>query len=453
MKECPPNPLSLSDISETSQTSYRSISHPENRAPPLSAPFGYILSEVRAPPPSRRPQVIYPLPNGNHGGTKGRSFSRVRPQPAAMGATRGNTMSRGGRSARMDPLTWWSSVKVRDKREGSSEPGSGIESGNGSRAHSTSRRNSRSSHRERGGFFGRRNEAFAAESEDEPRENEFGQSLQDELVPFVPCCPGANSAQDYRGHVEAFPTQGQIGEGVAFDFSFSRATASLRIQHDLTKKRAVTMGLTGPWGESSSVFIRVTFTFPKDYPSSRGPSGTPTVDLERNPLISLNDRAFMLRRLRVIRETHRPCLEACLRFLLFGNEGERLMRSSGSSDVEGFNHENEGVPDRKASSTHKDDPAYSQLRNDKTLAEPRTSQGVFGPNGTQSIWLLNVLAFSPPTCRRTHMLLSSAASHRTKPPSRLVCVPVIARSGDCPSIIPCSCLAIGRNKPPHGSIE
>jgi len=103
-------------------------------------------------------------------------------------------MSRGGRSARMDPLAWWSSVKVRDRREGSSEPGSGIESGDISRVQSTSRRNSQSSHYERGGFFGRRNEAFAVESEDESKENEFGQSLQDELVPVLPSCSIANPA-------------------------------------------------------------------------------------------------------------------------------------------------------------------------------------------------------------------------------------------------------------------
>lgn len=184
MKECPPNPLSLSDISETSQTSYRSIPHSESRAPPLSAPFGFILSEVRAPPPSRRPLVIYPLPNGSHRGAKSRSFSRVRRQTVVPGATRGNTMSRGGRSARMDPLAWWSSVKVRDRHEGSSEPGSGIESGNASRANSTSRRNSRSSYRERGGPSGRRGGVIAVESEDESKESEFGQSLQDELALF-----------------------------------------------------------------------------------------------------------------------------------------------------------------------------------------------------------------------------------------------------------------------------
>ena len=190
--------------------------------------------------------------------------------------------------------------------------------------------------------------------------------------------------KDYSGYVETFSVQGQVGEGAAF-YLTSRTPTLHRAQHDLTKRRAVTMGLTGPWGESSSVFIRVTFTFPKDYPFSSGPSGTPTVELERNPLISLNDRALMLRRLRAIRETRRPCLEACLRFLLFGNEGERLLRSSGSSDIEGFNQENEGVSDRRVPPTEKDDAAYSQLRNDKTLAEPRTSQGVFGPNGAQSI--------------------------------------------------------------------
>lgn len=378
MKECPPNPLSLSAISETSQTSYRSISHPESRAPPLSAPFGYILSEVRAPPPSRRPQVIYP-PNGGHERAKGRSFSRIRRQSAVAGATRGGTMSRGGRSARMDPLAWWSSVKVRDKREGGSDP----ESGNASRVPSTSRRSSWSSHHEHSGFFGRKSEIFSIEPEDESKENEFGQSLQDELVPAHLGDPMLTSHRITV--VISKLSQHKVRlEKVSPPIFTNRVPTSPRAKHDLTKKRAVTMGLNGPWGESSSVFIRVTFTFPKEYPSSRGPNGTPTIDLERNSLISLNDRAFMLRRLRVIRETHRPCLEACLRFLLFGSEGERVMRSTGSSDIEDFNQGHEDTSNRKASSAQKDDAAYSQLRNDKTLAEPRTSQGVFGPNGRKT---------------------------------------------------------------------
>ncbi|KAJ6608856.1 hypothetical protein B0H10DRAFT_513883 [Mycena sp. CBHHK59/15] len=124
-------------------------------------------------------------------------------------------------------------------------------------------------------------------------------------------------------------------------------------------------------GESSSVFIRITFTFPKDYPHALHPRGTPTVELERNPLISLKNRAFILRRLRAIRERQRPCLEACLRFL---SEGEKSgaphpMDSESSSEGEEL-------------ISHKSrDFTVSLLRSHKNLAEPRTSQGTFGPNG------------------------------------------------------------------------
>lgn len=146
-------------------------------------------------------------------------------------------------------------------------------------------------------------------------------------------------------------------------------------QHDLTKKRTIDVGLHGPWGETSSVFFRAKFTFPKDYPQAPHPIGTPTVELDRNPLISLKDRAFMLGRLRAIRQTQRPCLELCLRFLLFGDEGERIRRNSESSSDD---------ESRVRSSTLQsldEELPYALLRNDKNLAEPRTSQGVFGPNG------------------------------------------------------------------------
>lgn len=121
------------------------------------------------------------------------------------------------------------------------------------------------------------------------------------------------------------------------------------------------------------MFIRVSFVFPKEYPHGLHPDGTPTVDLERNPLISNKDRAFMLRRLRNVRERRRPCLEACLRFLLFGDEDEQSgvpvpMDAESSS-------EDEGLP-RKSR-----DVTVSLLRSNKNLAEPITSQGVFSANG------------------------------------------------------------------------
>jgi hypothetical protein len=88
----------------------------------------------------------------------------------------------------------------------------------------------------------------------------------------------------------------------------------------------------------------------------------------------------MLRRLRGIRERRRPCLEACLRFLLFGHEDESLVIPRGI-DSESSNEE-EGEDAQKGEGGRKSrDFTVSLLRNNKNLAEPRTSQGVFGPNG------------------------------------------------------------------------
>jgi hypothetical protein len=141
------------------------------------------------------------------------------------------------------------------------------------------------------------------------------------------------------------------------------------------KKRMCTLGLQGPWGESSSVFIRVTFIFPREYPRSMTPQSLPHIDLEKNHLIPVKNRAFLLRELRVLRKKP-PCLEACLRFLLGlpnkrGIAGRSVDTDSGSSSEE---EADGGVsrPNRDTSVT---------MRGQTGLAEPRTSQGVFGPNG------------------------------------------------------------------------
>ncbi|KAG5653422.1 hypothetical protein H0H81_000533 [Sphagnurus paluster] len=148
-------------------------------------------------------------------------------------------------------------------------------------------------------------------------------------------------------------------------------------KHELTKKRTCTLGLHGPWGDTSSVFIRVTFTFPRDYPQASYPGGIPIVELERNPLITPKDRAFMLRRLTAIRERRRPCLEICLRFLLYRDEegpGLPLALDESSSSEE------DEVPISVGARRPKD-TTVTVLRSTKNLVEPRTSQGTFGPNG------------------------------------------------------------------------
>lgn len=147
------------------------------------------------------------------------------------------------------------------------------------------------------------------------------------------------------------------------------------LKHDLSKHRSCTFGLHGPWGESASVnvFVRVTFTFPREYPGADHPQGTPLVDIERSPLIPTIRRAYMRRKLKKIRETERPCLELCLRFLLVGDGGEnRPGLDSGSSSDE----------DRPAKQKRTKDFSASLIRDHQNLAEPRSSQGVFGPNGT-----------------------------------------------------------------------
>ncbi|KAI5119541.1 hypothetical protein M0805_008527 [Coniferiporia weirii] len=147
-------------------------------------------------------------------------------------------------------------------------------------------------------------------------------------------------------------------------------------RHDLTKHRSCTFGLHGPWGESSSVnvFVRVTFTFPRDYPSARPPLGAPVIEIERSPLITVKRRAYMQKRLREIRESQRPCLEACMRFLLYSDGGRRRKKSgldSGTSSEE----------DELMESGKGKDFSASLIRDHPNLAEPRSSQGVFGPNG------------------------------------------------------------------------
>ncbi|KAF7373833.1 WD-REPEATS-REGION domain-containing protein [Mycena sanguinolenta] len=250
--------------------------------------------------------------------------ARGNPCGRARRGAGGRRRTAGRRRVGMDALTWLSNVKE-------------VAGGAGERSSSGGRRGGSSggvSEYERGDSVVRRR----SDSQGRPVVEE--QSLQDELTSVIN----------------------------------KLVSAKIKLEkHDLTKKRTCTLGLHGPWGESSSVFIRITFTFPKDYPQGVHPRGTPTVELERNPLISLKSRAFILRRLRALRERQRPCLEACLRFL---SEGER----SGAPHT--MDSSSESSDDTNDKGSHKSrDFTVSILRSHKNLAEPRTSQGTFGPNG------------------------------------------------------------------------
>ncbi|PFH47198.1 hypothetical protein AMATHDRAFT_7008 [Amanita thiersii Skay4041] len=416
--------------------SFRSPPGCSEHVPALSAPIGNrsILAEVRATLPQRLAPVVR---GGGQNAVVGALSGAVGNAPTVMVGSlgegtptlrsttltrpvavrspqariRGETMSRGnvgGKSvARMDAFTWLSNVKVGERRGSSSGAGSrerdkeesnGTGGGEGSRLSSRSRR---------------------VEVVSPPSKNVA-------LPPVTSSRSASSGATTGSGSGSAVGTsasaglskkvdkaempgldrkrsesQGRAGEAVPQQEAAAipslqdeittvltkLAASKIKLEkHELTKKRTCTLGLHGPWGLSSQVFIRVTFTFPRDYPQASYPNGIPIVDLERNPLIPIRNRAFMLRRLRTIRERRRPCLEACLRFLLFADEEDeqpsaaaalRLDSESSSDDDDGMlGMDGTGKKKGKGGA-----PAVSMLRNNKNLAEPRTSQGVFGPNG------------------------------------------------------------------------
>ncbi|KAH9061149.1 hypothetical protein EDB87DRAFT_1722223, partial [Lactarius vividus] len=377
-KDMPPRSQGYGD----NRFSFRTPPETSHTKPALSAPVGQrgILAEVRAihfagrlpnpvllPPRGARDasQPIHQLPESEPEQTPTVTAISVPPR-------QGGTMTRGNRSARMDSLAWLSSFRVGDRaRDGSSGTGSGAESGSASRIGSRSRPPSRDANSATLPVVFRKRSDSHGRWDDESE----GQSLQDEITSVVT--------------------------------RLQQESSRIKLEkHDLEKKRTCTLGLNGPWGESSSVFVRVTFAFPKDYPHSLHPGGTPTVDLERSPLISIRNRAFMLRRLRMLRETRRPCLEACLRFLLYGNEDERQRQTAHIDYDSSSDEETTSLPRSKRTAI------IAPLHSDKNIAEPVTSQGVFGPNGQ-----LVCFSRAPPRIVRNplHELSSSPSASRPVP--------------------------------------
>lgn len=136
--------------------SFRNLPIGTDYPPALSAPVGHrsILAGVRAPPPPRPPPGSQRFAGT---GPRERPTERMahlhdlthgpKSLPVSLTGSRpGGTMSRGGvggKSARVDPLAWFTSVKAGESRESSSRPGSGGGSGKASRVSSASRPPSR----------------------------------------------------------------------------------------------------------------------------------------------------------------------------------------------------------------------------------------------------------------------------------------------------------------------
>ncbi|CAG8494022.1 9489_t:CDS:10 [Funneliformis mosseae] len=80
--------------------------------------------------------------------------------------------------------------------------------------------------------------------------------------------------------------------------------------------RSCTISLHGPWSDSGVAFIRINITFPSQYPDKVAP----IFDIQKTGMISIMNRTHMSQILNRIASSHvsqkRPCLEACIRYLL-----------------------------------------------------------------------------------------------------------------------------------------
>jgi hypothetical protein len=132
-----------------------------------------------------------------------------------------------------------------------------------------------------------------------------------------------------------------------------------------------TVTLHGPWGVGRNmVFVRISFDFPKAYPSD--PNAMPTFDLDKNPLLSSN-RTAIIAELDSILSGRKGVLEPCLSFLRFGARDRTFSpgaEADSDSEEEDFAAEN-----------MKKGNIARIMKLNKNLGEPRTSQGVFAPNG------------------------------------------------------------------------
>jgi len=137
-----------------------------------------------------------------------------------------------------------------------------------------------------------------------------------------------------------------------------------------------------------SIFVRILFSFPDDYPNGASP---PNVDIDRNRDITTRKRASMLRSLRKILKECTLCIEPCIRYLLGLPDRGGLYTKPFTMDTDDEEDEIDvsGVAARGRGeggtpSTRVVDAATAMLQQNQVPRE-RTSQGVFSANGV-CVW-------------------------------------------------------------------
>jgi len=154
-----------------------------------------------------------------------------------------------------------------------------------------------------------------------------------------------------------------------------------------TNDRRWILGLTGPWGDSSSIYIRVIFLFPPSYPSEEGVH--PKVLFEKHPLISLKRRVWMISQLDNRRKRKRP-VASCLRFLLgMPDENSKSAQLTDPAKGHGAGQLSARLRDLAVdadASEMEDTEDKGVVHNTQETPVLKTSQAIFGPNGRSTCY-------------------------------------------------------------------
>lgn len=117
------------------------------------------------------------------------------------------------------------------------------------------------------------------------------------------------------------------------------------------RKRQCAVALRGPWGHGARlVACRVLFRFPAGYPGKSGSSGAPAFKLVETPEIPVETYEAMRKTLHTLCDEVRPCLAACISYLLGHDERKSradLAAAESDSDSDSEVQQAHNVPSKR----------------------------------------------------------------------------------------------------------
>ncbi|KAL8293651.1 hypothetical protein RQP46_000352 [Phenoliferia psychrophenolica] len=166
----------------------------------------------------------------------------------------------------------------------------------------------------------------------------------------------------------------------------------------------------------SPMFIRATFTFPKNYPHSSAPA----IEIERNADIPLKSRAFLLQSIRKLM-SHRsqrgiPSFEQALRFLLGDRSDLETKPRAMDEDDEDDDDDDDAEETLEGITMGGGGSGGNILRNNLNVPLPRRGGATFGPSGQLIVFFPTNVFATPSTDRALTPQTDTVMSPRRLPP-------------------------------------